>query len=111
MRLQVFKKRLKALLSTPVEQRDSIWAYKLCQLTRFAVQKLFKCWPDSAEVQDFLDALSGLPEAVRNAKKVGPYADRLDKFASNMELRLAEFRAYIAEIDVPVAAGEPITSE
>jgi len=106
MKLQIFMKRLEVLLNLPDEEQDSLWAYKICQLTRFAVQRLLVSWPDSAEVQNLYDALYDLPKAVRSAKKAGPYADRLDKFADNMELRLDELHAYIEGI--PLTANEPI---
>jgi hypothetical protein len=95
MRLQIFHKRLEELLGQPEEKKDSLWAYKLCQLSRFAVHKLFECWPDASEVEELYKAFKDLPDMVRGAGKSGPYGDRLDKFADNMEIRMLELRAYI----------------
>jgi len=102
MKLQVFYETFYELLSEPEEKQDSFWAYKVCQQTRFVVQKIFECFPNVSEVQGLLKILDGLPGKVKNARNVGPYKDHLHEFASSMEERLDEMKTYVADMSAPL---------
>lgn len=109
MKMQVFYETMQELLSEPEEERDSYWAYRVCQQTRFAGQKIFECFPDVSEVEGLLNMLEDLPGKVKNAKNVGPYKDHLHEFAGSVKERLDEMSTYVAEMSAPLQERPEVT--
>lgn len=96
MKMQVFYETIGEILNQPKEEWNTLWAYKLCQQTRFVGQKILECFPDASEVEGLLKLLEHSPEKVKSAKDEGPYKGHLHEFAGSMEERLNDMRTYVA---------------
>lgn len=102
MSLELCLVRGKALLEVAPEQRDGLWAYELCKLSRECLEDVLECCaPPEYVRKKVLSLLAPFPDLVREVKQkgqAGSFTKYIEGFEKNIKGRLSKLEKYVAGI-------------
>ena len=92
----------KIMHASPLVQKDGLWAYNACKLSRLILRQVEETWPSTDYVKnDILDAfLRDFPETISKigeADRGGDWAKYFPDFTKNIRERLIKLDKYVKE--------------
>lgn len=89
-----------AMRMVPLTERDGVWAYKACALSRLILRQVEEIWPPTDYVEReileaFLCDFPAMVTEVGEAGYAGDWADYLPCFASNINDRVVKLKEYV----------------
>jgi len=107
MTLRIALAALLAALRVLVDQRDGLWAYRVCGISRDIHLGVALELPENAfVVGQILPALESASKAVKALPKAGEYADFIEVFAHNIRQRIGDLQVYVAKGTLEIRPGD-----
>ena len=104
MSLELCISRSKTFLEVHLEQRDGLWAYELCKLSREILEDILECCaPPEYVRKEILPLLSRFPDLIQEVKQKGQadsFSKYIDGFEENIKKRLSELQKYVQGISL-----------